>query len=172
MSITAPTNIPLTQRAAIRATLFNWLQSGNIQNLNQVLTSFPKFINFQVNSSPGQQTRAAVVIFIQSEREERIAIGGAHNGWKRLDYTVILQVFQHSLKRDSQEVMDDFDILIDSIKTRLRQDHNFGDPTGNLVWQGAEPNINGTYGEPLSLESGATEIWAQLEFDVTQMIQA
>ena len=167
-----PTNVPLTQRAAVRATLFNWLDTGNIQNLNQILTSFPKRINFQVNSQPGQATRAALVIFIQSEREERIAIGGAHNGWKRIDYAVVLQVFQHSLKRDSQEVMDDFDILIDSIKARLRSDHNFGDPTGTLVWQGAEPNINGTYGEPLSLENGSTEIWAQLEFDVTQMIQA
>ena len=169
---TAPTNIPLNQRQAIRATLFNWLQSGNIQNLNQILTSFPKRIDFQVNSSPGQASRAALVIFIQSEREERIAIGGAHNGWKRLDYTVVLQIFLHSLKRDSLEVMNDFDILIDSVKARLRADHNFGDPTGVLVWQGAEPNINGTYGEPLSLENGSTEIWAQLEFDVTQMIQA
>lgn len=169
---TAPTNIPLNQRAAIRATLWNWLQTGNIQNLNQILTSFPKRINFQVNSQPGQATRAAAVIFIQSEREERIAIGGAHNGWKRIDYSVILQIFQHSVKRDAQEVMDDLDILIDSIKDRLRADHNFGDPTGTLVWQGAEPAINGTYGEPLTLEDGATEIWAQLEFDVTQMIQA
>ena len=172
MNTTAPTNIPLSQRQAIRATLFNWLQAGNIQNLNQILTSFPKRIDFQVNSSPGQASRAALVIFIQSEREERIAIGGAHNGWKRIDYTVVLQIFLHSLKRDSLEVMNDFDILIDSVKDRLRADHNFGDPTGVLVWQGAEPNINGTYGEPLSLENGSTEIWAQLEFDVTQMIQA
>ena len=68
--------------------------------------------------------------------------------------------------------MADFDILIDSIKERLREDHNFGDTTGRLVWQGAEPAINALYGEPNTSELGATETFASLEFDVTEMIQA
>jgi hypothetical protein len=68
--------------------------------------------------------------------------------------------------------MTDFDTLIDNIKERLRSDHNFGDTTGNLVWQGAEPVINGRYGEPATNNEGATDIFAELEFDVTEMIQA
>jgi hypothetical protein len=68
--------------------------------------------------------------------------------------------------------MADFDTLIDNIKTRLRSDHTFGDPTGNLVWQGAEPVIMGRYGEPATANEGATDIFAELEFDITQMIQA
>jgi hypothetical protein len=113
------------------------------------------------------------VIFIQSERETRLAIGGATNGWKRVDYSIILQVYQHSLERNSQDAMVSFDTLIDSIKTRLRADHNFGDTTGTLVWQGAEPEINCTYGEPASVEgSPATETFAEIQFDVTEMIQA
>jgi hypothetical protein len=167
------TTVPaLTGRSAVRDTLFNWIETGNIQNLNQFFFSFPKRIQFQVNSRPGQLSRAAAVIFIQSETESRIAIGGAHNGWKRIDYSVIIQVFQHSLQRDSMKAMLDFDILIDAIKARLRSDHNFGDTSGTLVWQGAEPVINATYGEPLTSEEGATELWAELQFDVTQMIQA
>lgn len=162
----------LTGRSAARQTLYNWIETGNIPNLNQFFFSFPKRINFQVNSRPGQLSRAAAVIFIQSENEQRIAIGGAHNGWKRVDYSVIVQVFQHSLHRDAIQAMTDFDILIDAIKARLRSDHNFGDPSGTLVWQGAEPVINGTYGEPLTSEEGATELWAELQFDITQMIQA
>jgi hypothetical protein len=159
-------------RAAVRATLYNWLETGNIQNLNQIFTSFPKRINYQVNSQPGQLSRAAVIIFIQNENESRIAIGGAHNGWKRVDYSVILQVYQHSVDRNSQNAMDDFDILIDAIKERLRADHNFGDTTGRLVWQGAEPQINCTYGEPATNEGGATETFAEIQFLVTEMIQA
>ena len=160
-------------RTGVRATLYNWLATGNITNLNQIFTSFPKRIDFQVNSQPGQLSRSAVVIFIQNEREKRIAIGGATNGWKRVDYSIILQVYQHSLERNSQDAMVAFDTLIDAIKTRLRADHNFGDTTGTLVWQGAEPEINCTYGEPSSVEgSPATETFAEIQFDVTEMIQA
>ena len=159
-------------RSGVRATLYNWLLTGNIANVNQIFTSFPKRINYQVNSQPGQLSRAALVIFIQNERETRLAVGGAHNGWKRVDYSVIVQVYQHSLERNSEAAMVAFDTLIDSLKERLREDHNFGDTTGNLVWQGAEPVINCTYGEPSTSEQGATETFGEIQFDVTEMIQA
>jgi hypothetical protein len=117
-------------------------------------------------------SRSACIVFIQQETETRLAIGGSHNGWKRVDYTVVLQVFQHSLHRDSTAAMDDYDTLIDAIKERLRSDHNFGDTSGTLVWQGAEPIIDAFYGEPSTNKEGATETFAELQFDVTQMIQA
>lgn len=159
-------------RTGVRATLYNWLNTGGITGLNQIFTSFPKRINYQVNSTAGQLNRAAVVIFIQSERETRIAVGGATNGWKRVDYSIILQVYQHSMERNAEAAMTAFDTLIDSIKTRLRADHNFGDTTGNLVWQGAEPVISTQYGEPATDNGGATETFAEIQFEVTEMIQA
>ncbi len=159
-------------RTGVRDTLFKFLSNPQIPTLNQVLISFPKRINFQVNSQPGQLSRSAVVIFIQSENETRLAIGGAHNGWKRVDYSVILQIYHHSLQRNAQDAMLDFDTLVDNIKTRLRSDHNFGDESGTLVWQGAEPIISATYGEPATTEEGATETFAELQFDVTEMVQA
>ena len=159
-------------RVGVRDTLAKFIANPPIQNLNQVFTSFPKRINFQVNALPGQMTRSACVVFISAERENRLAIGGAHNGWKRVDYTVILQLYVHSLHNNAEEAMADFDILIDNIKERLRSDHNFGDESGVLVWQGAEPVILGRYGEPATNQEGATDIFAELEFDVTEMIQA
>ena len=159
-------------RTGVRSTLYTFLTTPPITTLNQVFTSFPKRINYQVGSTAGQLSRAAVVIFIQSESETRLAIGGATSGWKRVDYSVVLQVFQHSLQRNAESAMADFDTLIDNIKTRLRSDHNFGDPTGVLVWQGAEPAINTTYGEPNTTNEGATETFAEIQFDVTEMIQA
>jgi hypothetical protein len=158
-------------RVGVRATLYNWLVTGSITNLNQVFTSFPKRINYQDNATAGQLTRAAVVIFIQAENESRLAIGGAHNGWKRIDYSVIIQIYQHSVERDPRAAMDNFDILVDSIKARLRADHNFGDATGTLVWQGAEPAINTTFGEP-AIKDASTETFAEVQFIVTEMIQA
>jgi hypothetical protein len=73
---------------------------------------------------------------------------------------------------NAESAMTDFDTLVDNIKERLRSDHNFGDTTGNLVWQGAEPIIRARYGEPATSNEGATETYAELEFDVTEMIQA
>lgn len=159
-------------RTGVRATLASFLSTPQITTLNQVFTSFPKRINFQVGSTAGQLSRAAVVVFIQSENETRLAIGGATNGWKRVDYSIVLQIFHHSLQRNAEDAMTDFDTLVDNIKTRLRSDHRFGDSTGTLVWQGAEPIINATYGEPATVAEGATETYAELQFDVTEMIQA
>lgn len=159
-------------RTGVRQTLYDFISNPPISTLNQVFISFPKRINYQVNSTPGELSRAAVVVFIASEIENRLAIGGATSGWKRVDYNVILQIYQHSMERNSEDAMTAFDTLIDNIKTRLRSDHNFGDSTGVLVWQGAEPLINGRYGEPSTSKEGATETFAELEFAVTEMIQA
>lgn len=161
-----------SSRQAVRVTLRDWLINGNIYGLNQVLLSFPKILNFQENAQAGQMSRAAAVIFIVREDESRIAVGGAHDGWKRVDYTVNLQIFHHSLHRDAMEAMNDFDTTIDQIKARLRSDHNFGNENGTLVWQGAEPDIDTLYGEPMITEAQAVETYAEMQFIVTQMIQA
>lgn len=159
-------------RKEVRSTLAEFIAPPAVDGINQVFTSFPKRINFQVNSLPGQSNRTAAVIFIESERENRLGIGGATSGIKRVDYTVVIQVFHHSLENDPQDAMNDFDKMIDNLKEKLRSDHQFGDPSGVLVWQGAEPVIDVSYGEPLSTNGNSTETWASLRFDVTQMIQA
>lgn len=167
-------------RKVVRENVANWISSAQITTLNQVFTSFPKRINFQVNSFPGQNNRAAAVVFIESEAESRLAIGGVGpmdeggygKGWKRIDYRIALQVFHHSLEREAQDAMDNFDNLIDSIKDRLRAgQHTLGNDNPNEIWQAAEPDIDVQYGEPLTNEgSGATETWAAIRFTVTQMI--
>jgi hypothetical protein len=159
-------------RTGVRETLTSFISNPPIPTLNQVFTSFPKRINYQVNAQPGQMTRSAAVVFIAAENETRLAIGGAHSGWKRVDYAVVIQLYTHSMHTNAESAMADFDTLVDNIKERLRSDHNFGDTTGNLVWQGAEPIIRARYGEPATSNEGATETYAELEFDVTEMIQA
>lgn len=159
-------------RTGVRATIYSFLSSPAISTLNQIFYSFPKRIDFNVNSTAGVSSRAAAIIFIASESESRIAIGGSTNGIKRVDYTIILQIYQHSFVRNSEDAMTDFDTLIDAIKTRLRSDHRFGDTNGTLVWQGAEPAITTRYGEPSTSEEGMTETYAEVEFEVTEMIYA
>lgn len=160
-------------RREVRDEIVKWVEEAQIPTLNQVLRSFPKTINFQVNSLPGQKSRAAAVVFIESEGETRIAIGGAYDGWKRVDYGIALQVFHHSQHRSSIDAMDDFDNLIDAIQDRLRGGgHRLGNESGDIIWQAAEPQINVQYGEPLTNDGGATETWAAVRFTVTQMIRA
>lgn len=169
-------------RKIVREKVAEWISSAQITTLNQVFTSFPKRINFQVNSFPGQNSRAAAVVFIENESESRIAIGGVAplttnngegKGWKRVDYLIALQIFHHSLQRNAEDAMDDFDQLIDDIKDRLRSgQHTLGDDNPNEIWQAAEPAIDVQYSEPITNDSGATETWAAIRFTVTQMISS
>lgn len=163
---------PQAGRSQLRSTLYNFIQPPAVDGINQVFTSFPKRINFQENALAGEKNRCAAVIFIESETESRIAVGGAFNGWKRVDYTVVIQLFHHSLEREAEDAMANFDIMVDNLKEKLRSDHNFGDPSGVFVWQGAEPAIDTVYGEPISQRGTSTETWASIRFTVTQMIQA
>lgn len=160
-------------RAQVRSTLYALIQPPAVNGIQQVFTSFPKRINFQENSLPGELNRCAAVIFIENETESRIANGGAYNGWKRIDYSVAIQLFHHSLERDSEDAMNSLDQIVDDLKQLLRgSGHRLGDDSGILVWQGAEPVIDVAYGEPLSQKGTSTETWATMRFIVTQMIQA
>ena len=160
-------------RKEARDAIATFIAPPNVDGINQVFTSFPKRIDFQVNALPSDVSRCAAVIFIESERENRLAIGGATNGIKRVDYSVAIQLFHHSMQRDAEDAMDDFDNLIDAIKERLRQgQHTLGEIDPNLIWQAAEPFIDVSYSEPLVRDNGATDIWAAIRFTVTQMIES
>ena len=138
-----------------------------------MFTSFPKRINFQANSTAGEITRAAGVVFIVNEDEKRIAIGGASSGWKRIDYDVQFQVFCHSVASYAQDTMDAVDVLVDAIKDQLRAGgHRLGMTDGDVIWQAAEDSIKVSYSEPMTNDGGATEIWFAVEFVVTQMRSA
>jgi hypothetical protein len=160
-------------RKEVRSTLATFIAPPAISGINQVFTSFPKRIDFQVNSLPSQTNRCAAVIFIETENESRIANGGVSSGWKRIDYGIAIQLFHHSLERNSEDAMADLDNTIDDLKELLRDGfHRLGDTDGVLVWQAAEPEISSIYGEPLSTNGTSTETWATIRFIITQMIQA
>jgi len=160
-------------RAQVRSAVGTWVAGASIPHLNQIFTSFPKRINFQANSTAGEMTRAAGVVFIAGEDESRIAIGGASDGWKRIDYDVQFQIYTHSVEQYAQDSMDAFDAIVDAVKDRLRAGgHRLGQTDGDVIWQAAEDSISVRYGEPVTNNGGATEIWAAVDFIVTQMIRS
>ena len=157
-------------RTQVRSQLVSFLATGS--GLDAVLSTMPKVLDFEQYATVGAASRAVGVVLILGDHEMRIAIGGAHSGWKRTDFDVVVQVFHHSVEPDATAAMTDLDSRIDTLKAKLRSDHNFGDTTGTLVWQGAEPIIDGAYGEPMLDDYGAVESWAEVRFTVTQMVQA
>lgn len=160
-------------RQEVRNAVGEWVAGANIAHLNQIYASHPKRINFQASSTAGEATRAAGLVFIAREQESRVAIGGAYDGWKRIDYDVEFQIFCHSVAQYSQDAMNDFDAIVDAVKDRLRDGgHRLGKENGDIIWQAAEPDISVTYGEPATNDGGATEIWAAISFTVTQMIRS
>ena len=164
-------------RKDVRQTLYEFIAPPAIDGLSQVFTTFQKYASWQKQGLPGEKNRACAVIFIESEREERLTVGGipgtnSSQGWKRVDYTVALQVYHHSSERNAEDAMENFDNLIDNLKDKLRSDHRFGDTNGTLVWQGAEPAIDVSYGESMTQNGTYINTWATLRFDVTEMIQA
>lgn len=159
-------------RKNVRATLAEFIAPPAVEGLSQVFTSVPKTAFYETNSLPSDVSRCLAVIYIESERENRLAIGGAHSGIKRVDYQVAIQLHFRSTQRKGEDAMDDFDAVVDNLKDKLRSDHQFGDTTGYLVWQGAEPVIDASYGDPVMINAATVEIWATLRFDVTEMIQA
>ena len=162
---------PVVGRTQVRSQLASFIAPPAVTGINQVFAVFPKRIDFQKNALPSQVNRCVAVIFIESEKESRIANGGVNSGWKRIDYAVAIQLFHHSLERDADDAMANLDQTIDDLKELLRDgQHRLGDDSGVLIWQAAEPDLNAEYGEPISKNGTSIETWATIRFTVTQMI--
>lgn len=163
----------MSNRSDVRYAVAKWIADAGIPNLNQVFAAPPKRINFQQNASPGQLLRVAGQVFIARERESRVALGGANDGWKRIDYDVQFELFAHCSHPLSTDAQDDLDLVVDAVTARLRSGgHRLGYADGNTIWQAAEPGIEIEFGEPLTNEGGMIELWSMLTFQVTQMIRS
>jgi len=158
-------------RATVRAAVAEFFAPTAVVGLNAVYTSFPKRIpggQFRLGQPAGTKSGSVGVVNIVSEREERIAIGGATSGKKWVHYTVELQVYCHSIETHSEAAMDFFDGVIDGVKTRLRSDRWLNDYP--VIFEAGERELNGYYGEPKTLADGATEIWGGISFEVSEVL--
>jgi len=158
-------------RATIRAAVAGFFAPTAVVGLNAVYTSFPKRIpggQFRLGQPAGTKSGSVAVVNIVSEREERIAIGGATSGKKWVHYTIELQVYCHSIETHSEAAMDFFDTVIDGVKTRLRSDRWLNNYP--VIFEAGERELNGYYGEPKTLADGATEIWGGISFEVSEVL--
>lgn len=158
-------------RATVRSAVATFFAPPAVSGLNYVFTSFPKRITgdqFRNGQSAGTKSGAVGVVHIISEREERIAIGGATSGKKWVHYTVEMQVYMHSVELLAEDAMADFDTVIDNVKAHLRSDRWLNDYP--VIFEAGERELSGYYGEPKVLADGASEIWGAVRFEVSEVL--
>lgn len=160
-------------RAIVRAGVRAWL-TGQVAGINTVYRAIPKVIpaNAFVAGQTGATAGCVAMVHIASDRESRIAMGGEHGGWKRVDYEVDIQLFfRHTapsvaLGDDAGLVAsDELDAIVETLKARIRADRT----AGGTVWQWGEAELVGRYGE-LVERGDAVELWAEISTEVTEMI--
>jgi hypothetical protein len=159
-------------RATVRRAVSVYFEPPTVPGLNKVFTSMPKRIEgtwFRYGQPAGTYSGAVAIVNIESEQEQRIAIGGEHSGWKRVSYTVALDLYQHSIQRLAEDAMTDFDALVDNVKAALRAERRLEDYP--VIFEAGEKFLDGEYGEPKVLADGSTEIWGTVRFEVSEVIQ-
>lgn len=159
-------------RATARVAIVQRL-TNSVDGITTVHRSFRRVMHPNEFMPEGRQSGAVLVPFIPHEGEKRIAIGGATDGIKRVDYTVQLHLFFKSVKQDWEVAMDDFDSIVQGLKARIRADRTLNSTS---VWQFGEgaPGMEGItadYGEP-ALNGNAMNCWAQVTCQLTEMIHA
>lgn len=158
-------------RATVRSAVATFFAPTAVAGLNSIYTSFPKRVPgnaFREGQPAGTKSGAVGVVHILSEREDRIAIGGAHSGKKWVHYTVELQVYCHSIETHAEAAMDFFDSVIDGVKAHLRSDRWLNDYP--IIFEAGEKELAGYYGEPRVLNDGASEIWGAVRFEVSEIL--
>jgi hypothetical protein len=141
-----------------------WSITGGVPDaLDKVWTSYPAEIDFQQwpRVQPPPTTHAQAVVFIGRQSDSREGM----SPWKRVTLGVQLQVFCQSFQLNPEDAMADVDTIHDQLHDRITSSHTLGQPQ-TVIFEAAEPGISSTFGEPMQDESGASQIWFQLAFDV------
>lgn len=157
-------------RADARAALADWLIDGDL--VDKVHYSYPRDWQKEFNSYGSGNHRCHAVIFFEQEGELRFALGGPTSGKKRIDYLVCVELFHRSTDPDPVAAMDDFERIVDLIKTRMRADRRLG-TSESIVWQAGEGGygIQLEFERPWSLVGGEpVENKCEIRFEITQWI--
>ena len=166
-------------RATVRAAIAAWFAPPNVAFVGYIYRAQPKIELPVLNKNTltvGSPSSASGVVWIAKEREMRIAAGGPTGGYKHILYDCSLVLHFNSVHPQLESAMDDFDVMIESVKERLRAGRAtvLGTSTGSAplfnVGEDA-PGIDIDYDMP-TLVQNVTYIWAALSFGVEEIIYA
>jgi len=172
-------------RTACRAAVAGYL-SGNVTGVAKFYASIPSIIqgrNFFDPAARGLPGGCIGWLTIVDSQEARKASGGPTSGWKRVDYTMDIELLQQWNRR-AQATADGsgdaaidaaaaFDTIIDNLVARIRTDRTAGTggATAGTVWQWGEGELIGRFAEAMT--NGSTWFsWAAVRTQVTEFIQS
>ena len=168
-------------RTAIREAINTYLTNAGLPVLASV-KSFPaKFtpeMEFYQGEDPGTQDGVLIYLYVESQRERRIALGGAHSGEKLVDYTFILNCFFRSTKRKTEDVGADNETFLDALVAAIRADRQAGAPGVIFEWGegagfgGPDIEITSYYPRTLNGAGSATQVFSTVRVSVSEILQA
>jgi hypothetical protein len=181
---------------SVREAIRSWIDTGTIPGVGHVFRDGPWYLDGSAfNLTPGQPWGAVVFIHIDSSSETRLTLAAPNPyiaqqpvGQKSVEYVVSIVVqykFQLPQFFAPGETEDmwvlPLDLIIDALKTRLRQDPTLG-TGGSPIWQaaqgsgtagGMQPDIRLQQDLPV-LDDDMSQVYSltRIEFDVISIPQA
>jgi len=124
-------------RESVRGAIVDYLTNANVTLLTDVLPFPPKLTvegDFYNGNDPNHKSGCIIFLWIESERENRIAVGGAHNGRKLVEYNFIMDCYFRSTDPRSEDAAAENETFLDSLIAAIRADRNAGHPGIIFQW--------------------------------------
>ena len=166
-------------RATVRAQVASYLENAGITNLSGVKPFPAKFtpeMEFYAGEDPGHSSGAIIFMFFESETENRVALGGAHNGRKAVEYSLVLDCFMRSNHKKSEDAGSDNEAFLDSLLAAIRADRNAGNPAIIFQWgEGVNPggaalSVVSYYPRLLNGAGSATQTYSTVRVSVVEIL--
>jgi hypothetical protein len=135
-------------RQVVRDQIVEYLRNADITGLSTIYAFPPKITPegaFYPGQAPNQFQGAIVFTFIESQSEQRVAYGGAHNGRKFVTYNFVFSSYYRSTQGQAEVAAMGNETFLDSFVSAIRANRKAGAPpdTQNNVWQWGEAGVGG-----------------------------
>lgn len=149
-------------RQTVRSAVADWID-GRVDGINKVYAAPPKIALAQ-DAKGG----CSAIVWADKRKRVRVAMGGAHSGWKRLDYEVEVELFLAAKTRTAEEATVTMEAAVDALIDRIESDRTFD----GRLWQAGEGStgIDDEIGKPAVI-GDVTNVWAFVRFNVTDWSQ-
>jgi hypothetical protein len=134
-------------------------------------------MEFYEGDDPGTNNGAVIFLYIESEREKRIAFGGPTSGEKMVTYTFVLDCFFRSTSRKTQDVGANNDVFLDSLTSAIRANRIAGAPGVIFSWGegqhesgGDDIQVTSYYPRLLNGAGSATQVVSSVRVTVLETL--
>lgn len=150
--------------------------TSGITYLGEIYSALPKVANENDLFNfvpPGTGVGAIIYTFISNRSETRIALGGAHDGRKWVQYGLTLLCVMKSDLQTAAEGQATFNTFLDSLIDYIRSNRNAGDPSVVFQWgeggQRGGPDIDIQLPVPKTADGGVTVFQAVCKVAVIEI---